>query len=89
MLAAVQSLNCARHFETLWTTACQTPLSSTIPCSFLKFMSIELLMYFIDNKIIVKRVNDTGSVTQPRKIKSESFHHTILVTTFLDYINTN
>ena len=31
-------------FETSWTAACQAPLSCTISCSLLKFMSIELVM---------------------------------------------
>ena len=39
-----QSLSGVQLFETLWTAACQAPLSSINPWSLLKFMSIELVM---------------------------------------------
>ena len=38
------SVSCVQLFVTSWTAACQTPLSFTISQSFLKFMSIELVM---------------------------------------------
>ena len=41
---AVKLLSCAQVSVTPWTAACQLPLSSTIPPSLLKFMSIELVM---------------------------------------------
>ena len=37
----VQSLSCVQLFVTPWTTPREAPLSSTISCSWLKFMSIE------------------------------------------------
>ena len=40
----IQSLNCIQLFVTLWTVACQAPLSSTISWSLLKLMSIESMM---------------------------------------------
>ena len=40
----VQLLSCLWLFVTPWTAACQTPLSSTIFQSLLKFMSVELVM---------------------------------------------
>ena len=40
----VQSLSCVQLFATLWTVACQTPVSFTISWSLLKLMSIELVM---------------------------------------------
>ena len=43
-VVAVQSLSCVQPFATPWTEAHQTPLSSTILQSLLKFMSIELVM---------------------------------------------
>ena len=42
-IVAVQSLSCVHLFGTPWTAACQTSLSSTIPPSVLKLMSIELV----------------------------------------------
>ena len=41
---SVQLLSCVQFFATPWTAARQTPLSSTISQSLLKFMSIELVM---------------------------------------------
>ena len=41
---AVQSLSRVQLFVTPWTTACQASLSFTITQSFLKLMSIELVM---------------------------------------------
>ena len=43
-LFIVQLLNHVRLFMTPWTTACQASLSSTISCSLLKLMSIELVI---------------------------------------------
>ena len=43
-IAVVQLLSLVRLFVTPWTAACQTPLSSTISQSSLKFMFIELVM---------------------------------------------
>ena len=43
-VVAVQSLSCVQPFATPWNEAHQTPLSSTILQSLLKFMSIELVM---------------------------------------------
>ena len=40
----VQSLSCVQVFATPWTTACQASLSFTNSQSFLKLMSIELVM---------------------------------------------
>ena len=40
----VQSLSCVWLFATPWTAACQVPLSFTISCSLLRFMSIESVM---------------------------------------------
>ena len=40
----VQLLSCVQLFATSWPVACQAPLSSTISQSWLKFMSIELVM---------------------------------------------
>ena len=40
----VQSLSPVWLFATLWTVACQAPLSSTVSRSLLKFMSIESVM---------------------------------------------
>ena len=40
----VQSLSGVQLFETLWTAACQAPLSTVNPWSLLKLMSIELVM---------------------------------------------
>ena len=40
----VQSLNHVRLFATLWTAACQSPLSSTISWCLLRFMSIESII---------------------------------------------
>ena len=42
----MQSLSCVQLFATPWTTAHQTPLSSTISQSFLKFTFIEPVMLF-------------------------------------------
>ena len=41
---SVKSLSCVRLFATLWTAACQASLSITNFQSFLKLMSIELVM---------------------------------------------
>ena len=41
---AVQLLSHVPHFATSWTTACQTPLSSTVSRSLLKFMSLDSVM---------------------------------------------
>ena len=49
--AVVQSLNCV--FATPWTTVRQSPLSSTISQSMLKFMSIESVM--LSNHLILCR----------------------------------
>ena len=43
--------NCVQLFVTLWTAACQAPLSSTISQSLFKFMSIELVM--LSNHLIL------------------------------------
>ena len=40
----LQLLSCVWLFETPWTAACQTPLSSTISQSLIRFMSIEPVM---------------------------------------------
>ena len=40
----VQLLSCVWLFVTSWTTACQSPVSSTVFWSLLKFMSIESVM---------------------------------------------
>ena len=40
----VQSLSCVWLFAIPWTATCQVPLSFTISCSLLKFMSIESVM---------------------------------------------
>ena len=40
----VQSLSCVQLFATLWTVACQTPVSFTISWSLLKLMSSESVM---------------------------------------------
>ena len=50
-LAFVQSLNRVWLLATLWTAACQAPLSSTIPWSLLKFMSIESVI--LSNHLIL------------------------------------
>ena len=42
----VQSLSCVQLFETRWTAACQTPLSSSISWSLPKFMSTESVTLF-------------------------------------------
>ena len=42
----MQSLSCVQLFASPWTTACQTPLSSTISQSLLKFTFIESVMLF-------------------------------------------
>ena len=47
----VQSLHLVWLFVTLWTAACQTLLSSTIPQSLLKIMPIELVM--LSNHLIL------------------------------------
>ena len=41
---SVKSLSCVRLFATLWTAACQASLSITNFQSFLKLMSVELVM---------------------------------------------
>ena len=43
-LKVVQSLSCVWLFATLWTVACQAPLSFSISWSLLKFMSLESVM---------------------------------------------
>ena len=50
-VALVQLLSCVRHFAILWTIPCQAPLSSTLSCSLLKFMSIELMI--LSNQLIL------------------------------------
>ena len=40
----VQLLSHVQLFVTLWTIACQVPLSFTLSWSLLKFMSVELVM---------------------------------------------
>ena len=52
-LAAVQSWRRAWLVVTSWTAACQSPLSSTISWSLLKFMSVELGMLY--NHLILCR----------------------------------
>ena len=47
ILSSVQSLSRVWLFETPWNAACQASLSITISCSWLKFMSIKLVMPFI------------------------------------------
>ena len=44
VVVVVQLLNLVQLFVSLWTIACQAPLSSTVSRSFLKFMSIESVM---------------------------------------------
>ena len=44
MFVVVQFLSCVRLFVTTWTVAHQAHLSSTISSSFLRFLSIELVM---------------------------------------------
>ena len=44
VVAVVQLPNCVRLFVTPWIVAQEAPLSSTIPWSLLKFMSVELVM---------------------------------------------
>ena len=44
IFSAVQSLSCVRFFATPWTAARQAPLSITNSRSFLKLMSVELVM---------------------------------------------
>ena len=44
IVVVVQSLNCAQFFAIPWTVACQTPLSSTIPWTLLKFIFSESVM---------------------------------------------
>ena len=51
MLIVVQSLSCAQLFVIPWNTAHQTPLSSTISQSLLRFMSIKLMM--LSNHLIL------------------------------------
>ena len=43
-VVVVPLLGCVRLILTLWTTAYQAPLSSTVSKSVLQFMSIELVM---------------------------------------------
>ena len=50
-VAVVQSLSCVQLFATLWTAACQGPLSLTVSQSLLKFMSIESVM--LSNHLIL------------------------------------
>ena len=50
-VVVVQSLSCVQLSATPWTSACQAPLSSTIPWSLLKFMFIELVM--LSNHLIL------------------------------------
>ena len=40
----VQSLSLVQLFVTSWTAACQAPLSSSVSCSLLRFMSIDSVM---------------------------------------------
>ena len=51
VIVVVQSLNCAQFFAIPWMVACQTPLSSTIPWSLLKFIFIESVM--LSNHLIL------------------------------------
>ena len=48
---SLQSLSCVQLFATLWTAACQRPLSSTIFWSLLKFISVELVI--LSNHLIL------------------------------------
>ena len=43
-IVVLQLLSCVQLFVTLCTRACQASLLSTIPCSLLKFMSIDLVI---------------------------------------------
>ena len=52
VIVVVQSLNCAQFFAIPWMVACQTPLSSTIPWSLLKFIFIESVM--LSNHLILR-----------------------------------
>ena len=52
---AVQLLSHVQLFVTPWAAAFQAPLSSTISQSFLKFMSIELVM--LSNHLILCKMN--------------------------------
>jgi len=47
IFVAVHSLSCVQLYITPWTAARQASLSSTIPCSLLKFMCIELSNHLI------------------------------------------
>ena len=51
VIVIVQSLNCVRLFSMLWTEAGQAPLSSTIFCSLLRFLSNESVM--LSNHLIL------------------------------------
>ena len=51
VIVIVQSLNCVRLFSMLWTEAGQAPLSSTIYCSLLRFLSNESVM--LSNHLIL------------------------------------
>ena len=44
LTAVVQSLSCVQLFATPWTATCQGPLSSAIPWSLLRFISVESVM---------------------------------------------
>ena len=48
---SLQSLSCVQLFATLWTAACQHPLSSTVFWSLLKFISVELVI--LSNHLIL------------------------------------
>ena len=50
-VVVVQSLSRVQLYATLWTVACQAPVSSTISRSWLKFMSIESMM--LSNHLIL------------------------------------
>ena len=70
----VQSLSRVRLFATPWTAACQASLSFTISWSFLKLMSIELVMH--SNHLILCHLLLLPSVFPSiRVFSSESFIH--------------
>ena len=51
IVIVVQSLSCVWLFATLWTTACQAPLSWTVSWSLLKFLFTKLVM--LSNHLIL------------------------------------
>ena len=63
-----------RLFETQWISACQTPLSTTISCCLLKFMSLESVILF--NHLILHFLLLLLPIFPSiRVFSSESLHH--------------